>query len=135
MSCAEVCIDHGYDTHNEFFAQSKPVARKEWRCVECGRAIRPGQRYERSAGKAEGDLFCEQTCLVCAEIREAFVCGAWVFGMLWESIWDEMFPIWDTRGPIDCLAKLESKEARDYARTRYAEWREEFKEAPSDGKG
>lgn len=63
------------------------------------------------------------TCLVCAEIRGAFVCGSYEFGRLWESIWEEMFPIWDTHGPIDCLAKLETKAARDYARERYAEWR------------
>ena len=37
---------------------------------------------------------------------------------------DVMFPIWETEGPIDCLAKVESKEARDLLRARYAEWRE-----------
>ena len=128
MGCAEVCIEHDIDGHNEFFCQSRPTARKEWRCEECGRTIHPGDRYERSTGKSEGEFFSVQTCSVCAEIRGAFVCGGAVFGMLWESIRDEMFPIWDTQGPIDCLAKLETREARDYAREQYADWQTDQEE-------
>lgn len=128
MGCADVCLDMGYDFEPaDFFRLSRPRARKEHRCVECYRAIRAGEKYERSSGKSEGDFWSDATCSTCAEIRKAFVCGSWVLGMLWGTIDEEMFPIWNERGPIDCLAKLETKGARDYAMERYDKWCEQRK--------
>lgn len=129
MNCAEVCID--IDTGgdgNEFFRRSTPIARKEWKCDECLETINPGAWYERSTGKSDGQFWSIATCQICVEIREAFVCGSFVFGMLWESIEEEMWPIWKTKGPIDCLAKIESRAARDYIQERYAEYRKEMRE-------
>lgn len=120
--CGDVCLDHSHDGHNEFFSQATAKARKEHVCEECCETIRVGQQYERSSGKSEGLVWTVATCLRCREIREAFVCGFVVFGMLYESIEEEMFPVWNERGPIDCLAKLESRDARDYLRDMYREW-------------
>jgi hypothetical protein len=60
--------------------------------------------------------------MVCCEIREAFVCGSWVFGMLWDSICEEMFPMWRTKGAWDCLSKLETPEAVAKCNAEYKEW-------------
>lgn len=124
MSCADVCLDMDYDADSsDFCTESFHKARKSHKCCECGGVIAKGQRYERAAGKTCGEMWSHATCAACAEIREAFVCGSLVYGMLWESIKESMFPVWDRKGPIDCLAKLETLEARDKCRAQYAEWK------------
>lgn len=124
MSCADVCIDMGYDCgNNEFYAESLPISRKDRVCCECAGAIKAGQRYQRATGKSDGSVWTAITCRRCAEIREAWVCGSWVFGALWEHVESEVFPEWGASSPIDCLAKIESREARDLARQRYDDWR------------
>ena len=123
MSCADVCLDHDADCSNDFYRESIPTARKPYKCCECGDVIPVGSKYQRASGKSEGDVWTAKTCIICADIRKAFVCGSWIFGQLWESIREEMFPIWDERGPIDCLAQLETLEARNKCREFYREWK------------
>jgi hypothetical protein len=123
MSCADVCLDHDADAYNDFYNESVVKARKPHKCCECQATIPVGTRYQRVGGKSEGDVWTATSCLPCAEIRKAFVCGSWTFGMLWESIEEGMFPIWDEQGPIDCLAKLETLEARNKAREQYRAWK------------
>lgn len=125
MGCADVCLDHCYDEDNELYAESTVTARKPHTCCECGVTIAPGQSYQRVSGKSDGRMWTAKTCAVCVEIRRAFVCGTWIFGELWQSIEEGMFPVWDTSGPIDCLAKLDTREARDKCRERYRQWRED----------
>lgn len=125
MGCADVCLDHGYDEGNEFFDQRFQVARKPWSCTECERPIPAKQKYEYSVGKNEGFMFSKRTCLVCSEIRDAFVCGSFIFGMLWESIEESIFPRWGEEGPFDCLAKLSTPEARSYIQQRYEDWNDD----------
>lgn len=121
--CGDVCIDMEVGEYNEFFSQRIYRARKEYKCCECRETIKPGTRYEYSAGKSMGMLFDERTCLTCKEVREAFVCGGYIFGELWETIEQAMYPIWETKGPIDCLAKIETAETRQALRDRYQQWR------------
>ena len=125
MSCADVCLDHDYDESNEFYSEAIVTARKPHQCCECKETIRPGQQYERATGKSDGDVWTSKTCALCREIRKAFVCGTWTFGLLWESIEEGMFPVWETAGPIDCLAKLDTIEARDKCREYYRKWKEQ----------
>jgi hypothetical protein len=122
MSCADVCVYHDWDGSNEFYAERRVIARKAHRCVECRGKITPGQSYDYSSGKCEGEFFSARTCLVCVEVREAFVCDGAVFGMLWESVEEELFPRWRTDGPFECLAKLSTPEARAFCQSRFAEW-------------
>lgn len=123
MNCADVCLDHDADCENEFYRESICVARQPHTCCECGNAITPGMKYERVSGKSEGVVWTSKSCLLYMEIRKTFICGSWIFGNLWESIRDGMFPIWDKSGPIDCLAKLDTREARDKCRQQYADWK------------
>lgn len=124
--CADVCLDHGYGYEpNNFWSSAIVTARKVYTCVECHEPISPGQRYERARGKTDNRFWTVTSCLVCAEIRDAFVCGSWIYGDLWESIRESMFPIWETKGPLDCLAKLTTLEARQKCREEYEEWQED----------
>ncbi len=123
MSCADVCLDHDYDCYETaFYSETLAKARKPHVCCECGEAIPVGVIYQRATGKSDGEVWTAKSCAACAEIRKAFVCGSWTFGMLWESIEEGMFPVWNERGPIDCLAKLDTLEARNKCRDRYADW-------------
>ena len=122
MSCADVCIDMDYDDDNVFFSVRDVIARKEHKCCECGCPIKIGDTFEYAKGKND-DFWTARTCSDCAEIRNTFVCGTWVYGMLYESIQESMFPVWLETGPIDCLAKIESLSARNKLREAYEEWR------------
>ena len=123
MGCADVCLDHYCDSDGTFFNERLVVARIAHKCCECRIAIRKGDAYWLARGvHAGGPFWAAKTCPTCYEIREAFVCGSWEYGMLWESIRESMFPIWTERGPIDCLSKIDTRETRDVLRKNYAEW-------------
>lgn len=124
MSSEGVCISHDdYDGESaSLYREGFSRARKPYFCVECGTAIATGVRYQWAKGKSEGVMFRARTCGVCAEIRTAFVCGSWVFGQLWESIRDRMFPVWRRASAVDCLAKLTTDAAIAMCNAEYAEW-------------
>jgi hypothetical protein len=124
MGCADACLFQYYDGDSgPDFSRVKTVkARVTHRCEECGCMIAPGHRYERTSGKWDGTMSTFRVCVVCAEIRNAFTCGSWIFGELWESMRDEMFPVWRDKGPWDCLAKLTSDAAIAKCNAKYAEW-------------
>jgi hypothetical protein len=122
MGCADVCLDMDYGCDNEFTVESTPRARKEHHCCECRRTIASGEVYQKVVGKSDGDFWDVITCAQCAEIRKAFVCGGWVSEQLWETIEQELFPVWATHSPIDCLAKLTTLEARTKCRELFADW-------------
>ena len=122
MSCADVCLSHDYDGDTSFYEEGFSRSRKAYVCCECGDTIRLGQRYQWAKGTTTDGLFRVHTCAVCAEIRATFVCGSWVFGELWESIRDEMFPVWKRASAIDCLAKLTSDTAIAKCNAVYGEW-------------
>ena len=122
MSCADVCLSMEFDGTTDFYTEKIVTARKAHRCCECGDVIPVGARYERVVGKWDGDFGTFETCLVCVEIRKAFCCGGWVLGALWESVYEEMFPEWRRSGPWDCLAKLDTDEARAKMNAQYRWW-------------
>lgn len=45
-------------------------ARKQHRCSECGRTIRPGERYEHVWGVWSGSPGMFKTCSICVSLRE-----------------------------------------------------------------
>ena len=81
----------------EFYDKACHVARRTHQCAECGRRISPGERYERVAGKWDGDVLVFRTCCRCAALRDhikAHVsCFCWAHGNLLE----------DCRSEIDAL--------------------------------
>ena len=119
MGC--VCIDNSADGDLPEFSDSKIVkARKAHVCCECGQHIDIGTKYERVDGKWDGKMRSYATCLICSDIRGAFCCGDWTFGMLWEDIEEQMFR---ERG-LDsaCLNELSTVEAKQFLERRWWEW-------------
>ena len=54
----------------EFYHRAERKARKSHRCAECGKAIQPGETYEKASGKWDGS-FCQfKTCCRCTALRE-----------------------------------------------------------------
>ncbi len=123
--CADVCLSMEFDGRTDFYTEKVVTARKAHECCECRDVIPVGARYERVVGKWDGDFGTFETCLVCVEIRRTFCCGSWVLTQLWESVYDEMFPEWKRSGPWDCLAKLDTDEARAKMNAEYRTWADE----------
>lgn len=115
-----VCVGSAdYDGSPEFHSVAVSVARKPHRCEECREIIAPGMRYQRIAGKFDGDFFSVKTCLVCAEIRDTFTCGALNYGEFWQEMREYGFEQMTT----GCLEKLETAAAKKALLDRWNKWR------------
>ena len=73
----------------DFCRQSLIVARKEYKCCECGRTISPGQKYEYTSGRWAGEFRIYKTCLDCLSIRDALFCN-YYFGGIFEELQNEI---------------------------------------------
>lgn len=122
--CGDVCIDWGdsFDSTSTVLVRGLRRARKDHVCDECRCPIQRGTEYDYYRGICDGEFLVSKTCLDCADIVRAFVCGPFVVGDLWSEIAEVMFPVWTDKGPLDCLAKLERATARDLCRERYRQW-------------
>ena len=74
----------------EFYHVTRPLARKEHKCYECGYRIQPGERYERVRTKWEGEVVVCKTCVYCLEMRDFLEtrldCFCWHHGNLIEDM-------------------------------------------------
>lgn len=65
-------------------------ARKVHKCYECRGTINPGDSYERTAGKWDGEFTEFKTCELCAELRQwariSVPCFCWTYGDLHEHV-------------------------------------------------
>lgn len=85
ISCDCSCGCEDYDSP-EFYREDNPVARKTYKCCECGGDIKPGQRYNKAVGKWDGRLDIYRTCEPCNRIREHYCPGGFIFGELTDTI-------------------------------------------------
>jgi hypothetical protein len=60
------CEPAGCDEYCEVWVKTYHVARKEYRCVECQDAIKPGERYQKIFSIFQGDIGIFKTCAFCA---------------------------------------------------------------------
>lgn len=72
----------------EVLSTAKPVARKEHKCMECRRVIRPGEKYMVERYVFEGSLSYHKTCSHCQIVREWLLaeCSGFVYTMIREDI-------------------------------------------------
>jgi hypothetical protein len=74
----------------EFMSQSVRTARKQYRCHECCCSIEPGEKYEETFGKWDGDVARFKTCRLCLEVRNwaqiSVPCFCWTFGDMLENV-------------------------------------------------
>jgi hypothetical protein len=69
------------------------IARREYKCFECGEKIEVGDSYERVnahwPGTEPGKYDCTRTCAVCKEIRDCYFCS-YCYGSIWEDLRNEI---------------------------------------------
>ena len=119
--CAVVIGGGDYDGCAEFESLTEPVARRNHICCECHEVIARGMKYERVAGKFDGDMYVVKTCSVCAEIRDAFASdhGAYpAAGELWMDL-SRCFRYITT----GCFARLSTAEAKAKLREKWMKWK------------
>jgi hypothetical protein len=121
MSDCNACFYSGAEDLDppDFLFSKTVVARKVYKCCECGEPIEPGQKYQRVRGKWDEKLDEFKSCLSCAEIREAFSCDGWIYGNLWENITETMFPKMTT----GCLEKLTTAAAKAMLLAQWHLWK------------
>jgi len=56
----------------EFSTVTTPVAKKQYKCSLCGRAINKGEKYSRFEGKNDGEMFSEKHHLFCVDIIDKY---------------------------------------------------------------
>jgi hypothetical protein len=96
-------------------------ARKVHTCEECRKPINIGDRYESLAYVFDGSFNHEKKCLICAEIRDAFLesGSAYCPGYMWTDIRDYVFPEMTTA----CFDRLKTPEAKAELQRRWMEWK------------
>jgi hypothetical protein len=71
------------------YSATKPRARKEHRCDECGAKIKPGEQYENVFGVWEGYGSTWKTCERCYDLRQwvknNVPCFCWYHGNMLED--------------------------------------------------
>ncbi|MDA3834480.1 MAG: hypothetical protein PF495_13930 [Spirochaetales bacterium] len=83
MEC-ECSIDNvESDGYAAILSEHVPKARKWHSCKECGRKIRPGEKYERAVFVDAG-IQTHKTCPDCMSIRKNFFCS-WEYGRVLEE--------------------------------------------------
>lgn len=78
----------------EFSDHGFRKARKPHRCVECGKAIQPGERYQYYTAKWEGDVTTSKMCLWCSALADGF-----------NEIKDDPHCVYELGGLRECISE------------------------------
>ena len=115
------CLTGDYECDEQtFYHEEMRTARKEHKCRECRKTIKPGELYNRAAGANDGRMWSNKTCGTCDEIRKHFYCdGGWMFGQLWEDIHEQLFA---NEFRFECMKGLSTK-ARDVVLDDWRKWK------------
>ena len=121
MSDCGVCVTFGGGQECLGYRRVIVKAGQQWECSECGCVIPKGQKYELASwfyAEREGFGNCK-TCLVCAEIAEAFMCGG-----RWHasSFWDHMESAFKNL-TTGCFDRLQTPEAKAELQRRWMKWK------------
>ena len=121
MQTCSVSFGMEADEMCAFWKTSIKTARKVHRCEECRKEIQPGEKYEALSYLFDGDFYYEKRCLICAEIRDAFLAegSAYCTGEMWSEIHDYVFPEMTT----SCFDRLKTPEAKAELRRKWLEWK------------
>lgn len=76
----------------QFCKTKRQTARKDHKCGECFRLIKPGESYEYMAGMWDGIFSTHRTCSHCLDIRQfvknSVPCFCWAYGSLHDDARD-----------------------------------------------
>jgi hypothetical protein len=64
------------------------TARKKHRCIECGKTIIPGEKYEHVWGVWDSEPSTYKTCLDCKSLRDVFFDG-FSYTQVWDDFYNE----------------------------------------------
>ena len=121
MSNCGVCVSFGGGEECVGYRCIITKAGQDWRCSECGKTIPRGARYELASwfyADRSGHGNCK-TCLICAEIADAFMCGGrWHSSSFWDAM-EEAYPKLTTT----CFDKLQTPEAKTELQRRWMQWK------------
>lgn len=106
--CISVDLDDGgYEDYRNGIA----VAEVEKKCCECNTVIHVGDTFEWARGVLEDEEHSHSTCLVCAEIADAFCCDGRRHGTLWEAL-ENTIDQDETIITTACYARLKTAAAK-----------------------
>lgn len=121
MSDCGVCLT-GFDGETIGYRCKIVEAGQDWECCECDKVIPKGSKYELASGFRADDgnsHWQTKTCLVCAEIGEAFYCGGRWHGA---GMWEKLADVGDKLN-ISCFERLKTPEAKAELQRRWQEWK------------
>lgn len=100
------------------FRESRPIARIEHRCSECGRAIQPGERYERVVGVWDRLFSTYRTCVYCLAIRDMMqqrlTCFCYCYTDVREAVTNTLMEEWHRfPGLAFAIGRIEVERVRD----------------------
>lgn len=85
MNCLCAYVEPSYDG---FTSERIVKAKKQHVCVECGKTINIGEKYEYTFGVWDGEHDVYKTCCDCVSLRSIFFCDGWYYGMMWEMAYE-----------------------------------------------
>ena len=114
-----VCISADYGEAADVYNSQIRRAAKPHKCFECDKEIAVGEKHEYVSSLYEGEWSSWRTCLVCAEIRDAFYCDGSLSGQVWDDMREVVFPKMNTT----CLARLQTVAAKQELMKRWQDWK------------
>ena len=86
MSGCACLTDGGYGEPMEVGIKQDRKARKEHKCVECGRIIQLGETYKYVGGKFKGDWLNFKTCSDCVSMQKNLLQCGFDIGSCWDDV-------------------------------------------------
>lgn len=106
MECScEIEVD-SCDDQPAVFNSKDRTARKKHTCCECGGTISCGDLYMHEWGMWDSKWHKYRTCSDCHDIRRSFFSGGWVYGSMFDDLWDYLLDSDGEGIPEDCIAGL-----------------------------
>ena len=88
MQCG-CSISSGWGDASDALFSKEVLARKTHWCCVCGRAIRPGEKYQRDVAVWDGTARTFKICLDCSSVIAAYFC-TYQYGAVWEELFDQI---------------------------------------------
>lgn len=112
MTCGCIYVGgYGESYDDRSYAKFKRVTKSSVECVECGRLLKPLERYEYAYMVYEGRASIYITCKDCLSVRNEFFCDVWHSGFIWDYVSQHLEDI-DGQISSECLLAL-TRRARD----------------------
>lgn len=131
MSDCGVCLSYD-ESSCDFFIDEWDIVTSpdDHKCSECGTTVKAGERIERASVMRDGDEDLEGnerephdddvwTCVICAEIADAFYCNGRMFG---GTLWDSLYEVHEGLNH-SCFNKLKTPEAKAELQRRWMKWK------------